>query len=493
MSVAEDAGFAGYRIERTLGSGGMGTVYLAQHPRLPRKDAVKVLAEAHADDDGFRARFLREAEVAARLQHPNLVAIHDRGEHAGRLWIAMQYVEDGDLSALIRRGPAVLDVPRVIHILSEAAAGLDEIHRAGLLHRDVKPANILIAERPGGEDRVLVTDFGIARPADDSTTLAGPGGLSATLAYAAPEQISGEPVDQRADVYALGCTLYQMLAGSVPFPRNSAGAVMYAHLHEPPPRPSRHNPRVPAALDAVVATAMAKKPGERFATCSELAAAARAAVTGHGSARRRPVRIGVLAAVLSVVLILGAAVAYGLVTSESGGSPSASRRPITGTIEPTAWGAYAFVPQTFPDLLPPMPFGVGYQELTGCVPLGENWESADLDVVPRVAHLLCLGNMYPALEVDVYCNADRSPIAPKVSYVSVEGDENWTRPSGSGHLFWGTDNFSGVQEARLNKPALGVLDVYFNEPDRNFCRLQVTGTVASGVELRRSWWTEAPL
>ncbi|MBF6170493.1 serine/threonine-protein kinase [Nocardia blacklockiae] len=494
MDVAEDAAFAGYRIERKLGAGGMGTVYLAQHPRLPRKDAVKVLADAHASDAAFRARFLREAEIAARLQHPNLVAIRDRGEHEGRLWIAMQYVEGGDLAQLIRRGPAVLDVARVVRIVSEVAAGLDEIHRAGLLHRDVKPANILIAEQPGGADRVLVTDFGIARPADDSTTLAGTGGLSATLAYAAPEQISGEPVDRRADVYALGCTLYQMLTGTVPFPRNSAGSVMYAHLHEPPPRPSRRNPRVPAGFDAVVAKAMAKKPADRFASCGELAAAAQAAAAGHGAPSRRPVRLGLLAAALAVVVVVTAIAGYGLVHSGSDNSTrAADRRPVTGTIEPSAWGTYAYIPQTFPDLLPPMPNGVGYQEMAGCAPIIERGENGDLDKPVPVGHLLCLGNLDPVLELDVYCNADRSPIAPVRSFAVVEGDESWTRPSGSGHLFWGVENYLDIASPRLRKRALGVLEVYFDDPGRNHCRLEVIGDATTGAEVRRLWWTDAPL
>ncbi|MFJ1455910.1 serine/threonine-protein kinase [Nocardia sp. N2S4-5] len=492
MDVAEHASFAGYRIERKLGSGAMGTVYLAQHPRLPRKDAVKVLAESHADDAAFRARFLREAEIAAGLQHPNLVAVRDRGEDEGRLWIAMQYVDGGDLGDLIRRGPAVLDVARVVRILSEAAEGLDEIHRAGLLHRDVKPANILVAEQPGGADRVLVTDFGIARPADDSTTLAGPGGLSATLAYAAPEQLSGEPVDHRADIYALGCTLYQMLTGSVPFPRHSPGSVMYAHLHEPPPRPSERNPRIPAAFDPVVAKAMAKKPGDRFATCGELAAAARAAAAGHGTAGRRPGRMVALAAVVALVVVV-AAVVYGLRSSESGVPSRADHRPVTGTIEPSQWGTYAYIPQTFPDLLPPSPYGVGYQELTSCTPILAGGEVGDLDAAVPVGHLLCLGNLDPALQVDVTCNADRSPIAPNRSFAAVEGDEAWARPTGTGHLFWGTENFTGSPAERLNRPAVGVLDVYFDDPDRNFCRMHVLGDVTTGAELRRLWWPEAPL
>lgn len=148
MDVVDGAVFAGYRIERRLGAGGMGTVFLVQHPRLPRRDALKILADSHLDDPEFRARFLREAEIAAWLQHPNLVAVRDRGEQDGRLWITMQYVDGVDVAELIRRGQAGLDPARAVRIVTEAARGLDEIHRAGLLHRDVKPANILVAPSP---------------------------------------------------------------------------------------------------------------------------------------------------------------------------------------------------------------------------------------------------------------------------------------------------------------------------------------------------------
>lgn len=237
--------FGGYRIEGKLGAGGMGTVYLARHPRLPREDALKVLPPAASADQEFRARFLREAELAARLRHPNIVAIHDRGMDDGCLWIAMQYVQGCDASDLIARDPAGLPPWRAVHIIEEAARGLDAAHAAGLLHRDVKPANILIAVNPDGSYRVLVTDFGIARAVGESTVLTAAGEVLATVSYAAPEQISAAPVDHRVDVYALGCTLHQLLTGSLPFPRPTPAAVMYAHLCEPPPRPRSSIPLFP--------------------------------------------------------------------------------------------------------------------------------------------------------------------------------------------------------------------------------------------------------
>ncbi|WP_169815476.1 serine/threonine-protein kinase, partial [Nocardia yamanashiensis] len=273
MAVAVGADFSGYRLERLLGSGGMGTVYLARHPRLPRRDALKILAEEHTADPAFRARFLREAENAARVRHPNVVAIRDRGEHAGRLWLTMQYVEGPDLAEIIRRAPGMLPIERVLRILTEAAHGLDAIHRAGLLHRDVKPANILVEERSGLGDRVLVTDFGIARPAGETATHTE--GFAATLAYAAPERIRGESGDHRADVYALGCVLYEMLTGFLPFPRDTPAAVVFAHLNDPPPKPSTFG--APPGFDDVIATALAKDPADRFASGGALATAARTA------------------------------------------------------------------------------------------------------------------------------------------------------------------------------------------------------------------------
>ncbi|MFD4428195.1 protein kinase [Nocardia sp. NPDC058497] len=267
--------FAGYVIERVLGSGGMGTVYAARHPRLPRWDALKVLSDTHSASAEFRARFVREAELAARIDHPNVVAVHDRGIDDGALWIAMQYVAGTDAASMLRRG---LPDPRLaLHIVTEAAAGLDAAHRAGLLHRDVKPANLMLESRTGEPDRVLVADFGIAKSGTDGTALTEAGAFLATLAYAAPELIRLDAVDHRADLYSLGCTLYELLTGRKPFPRDVAAAVVNAHLTAPPPRPTELNPHLPPAIDAVIARAMAKNPDDRYSSCGALAAAAAAA------------------------------------------------------------------------------------------------------------------------------------------------------------------------------------------------------------------------
>ncbi|WP_433522359.1 serine/threonine-protein kinase [Nocardia pseudovaccinii] len=488
MSVVEGAVFAGYQIERRLGAGGMGTVFLVQHPRLPRKDALKVLSDVHAEDPEFRARFLREAEIAARLQHPNLVAVRDRGENDGQLWIAMQYVDGVDAAQLIKRG--ALGIERAVRIFVEVARGLDEIHQAGLLHRDVKPANILVAEQPDGSDRVLVTDFGIARAADDSTTLAS-GGTTATLAYAPPEQISGDPMDHRGDVYALGCTLYHMLTGSVPFPRDSPGAVMYAHLNEPPPRASHGNPSVPTAFDTVIAKAMAKRPDERFASCGAFAAAARAALAGEaltdsGPETKRRDRL-LVAGLLGVVIV---ASVISTVLWVGGDPPATTSTPTTTAGPPNVnaaeWGSYAYIAQTFPELLPPSPIATGYKDVGGCIPLDAKGNTVSFDDAPTaVGELFCIGDGDPARTMAVKCNVDKSPIFPDRFFARVEGDERWVRSSGTGHVNWGSDIES---DGKIR----GQLEVYFDDPSRNFCTVHAHGA-ASGTELHDRWWPDAPL
>ncbi|MFD0360624.1 protein kinase [Nocardia sp. GCM10030253] len=269
--------FAGYRIERVLGRGGMGTVYLAAHPRLPRQIALKLLSRELYADEEVRARFEREADVAARLDHPNVVSVFDRGAEDHQLWISMQYVDGSDAAAF--RGTP-LDPRRALHILGQTADALDHAHESGVLHRDVKPANILLTAARTGGDRVLLTDFGIARLRDDAHQLTRTGEFLATLAYAAPEQLSGHSVDHRADQYALGCTLFALLTGEAPFAATNPGAVVAAHLTSPVPQASRVAPHLPGAIDAVIARAMAKDPRARFGDCTEFARVAYEAVTG---------------------------------------------------------------------------------------------------------------------------------------------------------------------------------------------------------------------
>ncbi len=298
MVLAAGEEFAGYLVERVLGTGGMGAVYLAKHPRLPRRDALKLLNPAFSGDPNFRARFEREADLAAGLIHRNIVAVYDRGAVGDQLWISMQYVAGVDASIASRAarvgddGEGSMSPHRVVHILAEVGAGLDFAHRAGLLHRDVKPANILLAaaDDPSEPEHVLLTDFGIAKSTDEVQHLTGTGNLLATLAYAAPEQIEARPLDHRVDIYALGCVLYELLTGSVPFPESSPFATMTAHLTKPPPRPSDLLPWLPPGFDAVVGTAMAKDPAQRYQSCRELSLAARAALVSADPAASSPTR-----------------------------------------------------------------------------------------------------------------------------------------------------------------------------------------------------------
>jgi eukaryotic-like serine/threonine-protein kinase len=264
--------FAEYRIERLLGAGGMGTVYLARNPELPRSDALKVLSAELSRDPGFRGRFIREADVASSLDHPNIVSVHRRGEFNGQLWIAMQFVDGTDADNALRTG--TLTPPRAVHIVSQVAKALDYAHQRGVIHRDVKPANFLLSGPIGPDERVLLGDFGIARALSD-VGLTVTGSVIATLSYAAPEVLNGQPIDGRSDVYSLGCTLFRMLTGQMPFAgAEGVGGVMAAHLHAPPPRVTDRMPGFSPRMDAVIATAMAKDPARRFQTAQQLSAAA---------------------------------------------------------------------------------------------------------------------------------------------------------------------------------------------------------------------------
>jgi len=272
------ADFAGYRIEALLGRGGVGLVYRAQDLRLPRKVAVKILAAELADDESFRERFVRESRLAASIDHPHIVPVYEAGEAEGRLYIAMRHVEGTDLRGLLR-GEGPLDAQRAVTIVSQVASALDAAHARGLCHRDVKPANILVGPRvSGGDDHVYLADFGLTRLAGSLTRLTRTGQFVGTVDYASPEQISGEPVDGSTDVYALGCVLYECLAGTPPYPRDSDVAAIHAHLSEPPPRLSAARPDLPTALDGVIATAMARRGADRHPTCSALADDARRAL-----------------------------------------------------------------------------------------------------------------------------------------------------------------------------------------------------------------------
>ncbi|MCH9731994.1 MAG: serine/threonine protein kinase [Actinomycetia bacterium] len=274
---------AGYRLERVLGTGGMGTVYLAKHPTLPRRDALKVLGAELAQDVGFRERFVHEAEIASLLDHPNIVAIYGRAEiDDEQLWIALQYVEGIDAEMALRAGR--MPPQRAIHIVGEVAKALDHAHKCNVVHHDVKPANLLLSGEPGHEERVRLSDFGVARPIGDVDGPDDDGGyITATLAYTAPEALSGKPVDGRADLYSLGCTLFRLLTGRQPFfDAGGTAETIKAHLEQPPPRVSDHLSWATAEIDQVIARALAKDPEQRHGSVREFAAAAAEAVRGAG-------------------------------------------------------------------------------------------------------------------------------------------------------------------------------------------------------------------
>ncbi len=274
--------FAGYTIVRRLGAGGMGEVYLAQHPRLPRRDALKILPSKLTGDLEFRQRFNREADLAATLYNEHIVGIHDRGEFQGQLWISMDYVAGTDAARLLRsQYPSGMPQADVVEIISAVADALDYAHSRGLLHRDVKPANILLGD-PNPRRRILLADFGIARELGEISGLTATNMLVGTTAYCAPEQLQGLDLDGRADQYALGCTAFNLLTGSAPFQHSNPAVVISRHLSAPPPPVSAQRPEL-AELDAVIAKALAKNPDQRYATCADFAAAL-GARSGTGSA-----------------------------------------------------------------------------------------------------------------------------------------------------------------------------------------------------------------
>jgi serine/threonine-protein kinase len=266
---------AGYRIDSRIGRGGMGVVYRAHHLSLERRAALKVIAPDLAESSGFRERFSREARVAAALTHPNIVTVYDAGEVDGTLYLAMQYIEGSDLARMLATD-GHLKPYRAIDVCRQIGDALDAAHERGLIHRDVKPANVLIEGR-----NAYLTDFGLTkRLGGTQVTMAGD--VVGTIHYVAPEQIEGREVTARSDIYALGCVLYHCLTGRMPYERDTDVAVIYAHLSEPPPRPSRTRPELPDGFDEVIARALDKNPERRYQTCSELMTAARAVVESAG-------------------------------------------------------------------------------------------------------------------------------------------------------------------------------------------------------------------
>jgi serine/threonine protein kinase/Tol biopolymer transport system component len=278
--------FAGYRIQRLIGRGGMSFVYQAESSHMGRVVALKVLAPELAQDDVFRERFVRESKLAASLDHPNIVPIYDAGDEGGLLYIAMRYVRGGLKTLLEHKGRLTLE--RTGSLIAQIASALDAAHDLKLVHRDVKPANILIAFGSGPEeqDHVYLADFGLMKHSTSLGGLTGTGQFVGTLDYMSPEQIEGKPVDGRTDVYALGCIFYECLTGNVPFDRNSDAAVMWAHLKEDPPSVRERLRGAPPGIDEVIRRAMSKSPDDRWPTCMALVTALEAELGAKGGERQ---------------------------------------------------------------------------------------------------------------------------------------------------------------------------------------------------------------
>lgn len=369
MPLAAGQVIAGYTVVRSLGAGGMGEVYLAEHPRLPRNDALKVLPAAVCADDEYRIRFEREADIAATLWHPHIVQVHDRGEFEDQLWIAMDFVEGTDAGKLLaERYPNGMPPDEVVRIVTAVGEALDYAHQRQLLHRDIKPANILLANSDTSDERIMLADFGIARRIDDTSNLTGTNMTVGTVAYAAPEQLRGEGVDGRADQYALAATAFQLLTGTPPFQHSNPAVVISQHLTaDPPPIGSRH-PEL-SGLGPVFAKALAKSPSDRYDRCVDFARAlaqrldsvaadlgiaeptvmamstpeAGAAVPRHGKHRsgttpvpkKRNRAIIPIAAVLAVIAVAAAAFAVLRLGREEGESTARSAETSTPTTQPT--------------------------------------------------------------------------------------------------------------------------------------------------------------
>lgn len=535
--------FAGYTILGELGRGGMGTVYLARHPRLPRNVALKLLARDHVADRDSLRRFEREAELIAALDHPGIVTVFDRGSVDGHPWLTMRYVEGTDASRLRAED---LPLPRAARIVADIAGALDYAHRRNVLHRDIKPANILLTVESGAE-RALLSDFGIALPGNSTIHRTATGTINATLAYASPEQLTGAPLDGRADQYSLACTLFRLLTGRTPFVADDAVALIAGHLQLDPPAPSTYRRDVPRALDEVIGRALAKRPDDRFPSCAEFAAAVAAAIavpadrssaevrpsavapvpssTGAVAARPRattskPARTVVFrrwqaALAIAAVVVLGVGSGLAVVKmlgvdsiSEAGpvttasSAPKTTTKPVTAADTAEAAQAVDLLRTTFTAMVPAAGSEVGY--------LGTTCSSTSKVIVPRAMSLhkidfgewvsawQCLGGnkgnrccayylVAYRTAADVQTVVDRLPANTRYAD-STDG------MSAVNYRFFTPNDAKGVAEvANLittfpGDPVRGAMLVYASPLFQN--------TVATRDEMANTmtaWWRDAPL
>ena len=345
MPLADGEVFAGYTVLRTLGVGGMGEVYLAQHPRLPRRDALKVLPIEISTDDQYRKRFNREAEMAASLWHPHIVAVHDRGESEDQLWIAMDFVEGTDAAQLIyERYPNGLPPEDVVRIITAVAEALDYAHQRKLLHRDVKPSNVLLAHWSQDDERILLADFGIARWEDDQSGLTATDMTVGTVIYAAPEQLMAGDIDGRADQYALAATAFHLMTGAPPFQHTNPAVVISQHLTATPPEIGSRRPEL-SGLGPVFSKALAKSAVDRYDRCIDFARAleqrigtaaselgavdatmpAMPSSPRHAVGRTRPRRAMVVPVIVALIVLAGVAATY--IVVHRGPGPAVANKP----------------------------------------------------------------------------------------------------------------------------------------------------------------------
>jgi serine/threonine protein kinase len=342
-ALAPGTTVAGYRIEALIGRGGMGAVYRAEEEGLGRRVALKVIAPELASDERFRERFLRESRIAASLDHPHVIPIYQAGEVDGLLFLAMRYVEGYDLAKLIAEHGA-LDPKRTVDLLSQIAEALDAAHEKGLVHRDIKPSNVLIAEA-AGKEHCYLGDFGLTKRTGSLSGVSVAGEIVGTLEYVAPEQITGDALDERADVYSLGCVVYECLTGQSPFPRATDVALLWAHVHEEPTPPSQARPDLPKELDTVLARALAKEPGRRYRSAGELIAATKSALrlgdapSAPEARSRRVYAVAGLGALLAVALL-----AAFLLLRDSGGGISSVSPNSVGVVDTTSNDLVSEVP-----------------------------------------------------------------------------------------------------------------------------------------------------
>ncbi len=353
-----------FRIEAVLGRGGMGVVYLATHVGLDRKVALKLLTPDYADDEAFRARFLRESKLAASIDHPNIIPIYEAGQIDGTFFLAMRYVEGIDLQRRLASGP--LDPRYAATIVAQVASALDAAHNAGLVHRDVKPGNVLLAPSQAldGSDHVYLTDFGLTKQRGSQSDLTQMGGFLGSLDYIAPEQIEGKAVDGRADQYALAATAVACLTSAPPFKRDSDVAVVNAHLHDPPPSIHQRRAEIPAAVDAVIARGMAKLPADRFHDCRAFAdglsvalglpaKGEEASVDPRSEGRRRWFAIGGAVIALVILSVIGSALAGGIRLDDAPATdPSRTAESVAAVPTPTSSPSTTVSPAPTQGLFP---------------------------------------------------------------------------------------------------------------------------------------------